>query len=944
MKWNRVRVVRMPRYVALAVSASLLAGCGGGGGGGGTVRVDPPPATLQPPVVLAPRAEYSKHLVATNAAPARVAGLTGAGVRIGVVDSGINRSHPALNPRVVANLNYVSSSNNNLAVDDVQGHGTAVAQIMAGTAFGEWPGGIAPGATMVSARIIQDKSPDDDGSGQGNEITGAIGLKPIHQDLINRGVKIMNNSWGGLYWTNPSATAPIADEYRPFIMGNGGLVVFATGNSGFADPSSMAALPSQPGPNGTLPAADLERGWIAVTAVNPDSPGQLDTGSDGTVYPNACGVAMRYCLAAPGTVIVTGTNNSPTNPDYWRWKGTSFAAPIVSGAAALVWEAFPYFNNDLLRQTLLGTALDIGAPGVDSIFGYGLLDIGKAIKGPGRFDWGDVSVSFSGNSSWSNAIAGAGGLIKNGSGRLDLTGANTYAGATQVLGGTLAATQSLPGNATVGTGAVLDLSAGVRGHLENQGTVITRTTQAHAVAGNYHQTSTARFAFQVGAPLAVTGQALIDGGDAQVIGVASGYTRSARETILTAAGGVTGRFSTLSAGSGVFLEATLGYEPDSIWLKIDRLDVTATASALGFSATSLSGAERVEGAFSAIDNGVVPGTDGVAGGAGFLSAAGLIQSSATAVAAEQTLSSLSGDMHGADTAYAMMAIEGSRHALEARLDARGAQAPEGGWWDRLGGQRASQAQLSIDANGWVLGQDYRVADGLTVGGALAETVGQGFRFDRGDRERNRQVESQVYGQWQLGEGYVLARLSQGQMTRQMHRDIVLGGAAFGVASDYDNRYTTLGVQVGRRLGEGNGGVTPYLGMQSVQMQRSGFSEQGAAGFGLSTLDSSMSATQALAGMRFDRQWWAGAVRLGVSGRLEWQRTLSQSGNDIDARFTAIDAWSPILGEALSRDVAVVGLGIDARHPRMGVLRLGVDARRDGARDWMQSQLSWAMGF
>ena len=107
------------------------------------------------------------------------------------------RNHPALAPRVVANLNYVSSPPNNLAVDDVVGHGTAVSQIMAGTPFGAWPGGIAPGAQIISARIIADKEPTDDGSGQGNEVDGALGLKAIHQDLINRGARIMNNSWGG---------------------------------------------------------------------------------------------------------------------------------------------------------------------------------------------------------------------------------------------------------------------------------------------------------------------------------------------------------------------------------------------------------------------------------------------------------------------------------------------------------------------------------------------------------------------------------------------------------------------------------------------------------------------------------------------------------------------------------------------------------------------------
>jgi len=45
-----------------------------------------------------------------------------------------------------------------------------------------------------------------------------------------------------------------------------------------------------------------------------------------------------------------------------------------------VWQAFPYFNNDLLRQTLLGTAKDLGAPGVDAIFGYGLLDAVSCLR------------------------------------------------------------------------------------------------------------------------------------------------------------------------------------------------------------------------------------------------------------------------------------------------------------------------------------------------------------------------------------------------------------------------------------------------------------------------------------------------------------------------------------------------------------------------------------
>ena len=114
--------------------------------------------------------------------------------------------------------------------------------------------GVAPGAEIVSARIISDEPPEDDGSGEGNEVDGALGLAPIHADLIDRDVRIMNNSWGGLYWTNPAATAEIAAEYRPFIVEHGGLVVFSAGNSGFDDPSDMSALPSQPGTGGSRPA------------------------------------------------------------------------------------------------------------------------------------------------------------------------------------------------------------------------------------------------------------------------------------------------------------------------------------------------------------------------------------------------------------------------------------------------------------------------------------------------------------------------------------------------------------------------------------------------------------------------------------------------------------------------------------------------------------------
>ncbi|WP_233264258.1 S8 family serine peptidase [Lysobacter panacisoli] len=891
-----------------------------------------------------PNPAYSRHLTLTNAAEASRAGITGAGVRIGVVDSGVMGNHPALSPRVVDKLVYVPSPPNNLRVDDVVGHGTAVSQIAAGTPFGAWPGGIAPGAQIVSARILYDKDPEDDGSGQGNSVDGALGMAPIHQDLINRGVRVMNNSWGGLYWTNPAATAPIASEYRPFIVSNDGLVVFATGNEAKANPSSMAALPSQPGPNGTLPAADLERGWLAVTAINPNNINQLDVDRNGAVYANACGVAMRYCLAAVGTVAATGKDDGPTSPTYWSWSGTSLAAPQVSGAAALVWQAFPYFNNDLVRQTLLGTARDIGTPGVDAVFGYGLLDVGKAIRGPARFDWGDVTVNINGaTSTWSNTIFGNGGLIKQGTGTLVLNGSAQYTGATQVLGGTLRIGTGMISPVTIGPAGTLAIgsggsSAGANaGNVVNQGTLLLDSGSS-VITGNYQQSAAARMALMVGARLNVTGQAGL-AGNLHVLGVLPGYVTSAREVFLNA-NSITGTFGSLTAQTGVLLNATPGYSTTQAWLDITRLEVTATAQSLGLSAESVGSAQRVEGAFDAIDSGQLGSG---ASSSSFLGGAGAIQGSPTAAAAERTLSSLSGELHTADSEFALMAIEGNRRALESRVDAL-LDAPAGGAWaDELRSQRA-MSRFDIDANGWMMGQDRRHGDRLTIGAALAETDGYAYHDQRFDRERNRQLEAQVYATYDLGAGYVLGNVAFGHMQRWTQRDVLLGDEAFRLGTDYSQRYASAAVQAGLPLRIGRGRLTPYAGVQSLRLDRDGFSEDGAVGFGLSTDASTMTLSQALFGARWSSQWSAGRSLWSLQGRVEWQRLLSQSGADVDARFTGLDVWSPIVGSALGRDIGVVGFGLGTVLPGGSRLGFDVDARHDQGETWSRAMLNWSTAW
>lgn len=943
----------MVRSVLATALAMALTACGGGGGGGSNVRVDPPPTTPTPPTTPPPTTPppakpqepaFDAHLSVTNARAAQAAGLTGRGVRIGIVDSGVQRNAVALNGRVLANFNYIDPARNNLGVDDVVGHGTAVASLAAGAAVGSWPGGIAPGAQIVSARIISDKPPTDDGSGQGNAFSGPLGVAQVHQDLISYNVKVMNNSWGGLYWTDLPTTAQVAAEYRPFVINHGGLVVFAAGNDGRSEPSSLAALPSQKGVAGTLPAADLERGWLVATAVDPYTPGALAS------YSNACGQAARYCLAAPGSAVYPDANGGSY---YWNY-GTSFAAPLVSGAAALVWQRFPYFNNDLVRQTLLGTAKDIGAPGVDPVFGYGLLDIGRAINGPGRFDWGDVATSVDAGSTgsrWSNDITGSGGLVKQGDGKLVLTGNNGYTGATRVERGILTLQNGgvIRSNVTIlaqpdpdSTG--LQFNGGtprVIGNVVNGGSVfLTTGNTTGTIEGNYTQQPGAQLMIALGAnALQVTGNATINGG-VRVHGFVSGYVpqNGTRQDLIHAAGGLNGTFNTQATSTGLqgltLVSPTYGYDSNNAWLNVIQVSVTAAAS--GLSASAQGAAQRLEGAFAVLD-----GNTGLQGSP-FGAAAGALQwAGGGQQGLADSLQSLSGQAHARAEAATFDSIDMSRRAIAERFD-RVQSTPRlrGTWQSALGeAGQGSFAGNSADSRGWMAGQDLPLGGNGLMGVAFGETRSNGGSSFGGDRGRDRQAQAQLYAGWSQGRGYALAQFGSGQFTRALDRQLLLGAGVYGVSARYGGRFSSASVEGGYRLGRAGASLTPYLGASTTRVDTDAFNELGGFGFGLRGDATRVQRSQMLAGIRGERGWGRWTLR----GHAEWQQRLDGGGADWQASFVGVDAWAPLAGWNAPRSSALIGLALESWWGRNGRLSLGFDQRigGEGAR---QAALRYSTGF
>ncbi len=944
------------RNVLAGSLALALAACGSGSGPKSdpppvTPPVNPPPTT-KPPVVtppVTPQPAFDAHLSLTNTKAAHAMGLTGAGYPIGVIDSGVMRNHPTLAGRVLSNRNYISSTQNNLSVDDVVGHGTTVAQLAAGAPAGQWPGGIAPGAQILSARIIADKAPTDDGSGNGNEVTGALGLAPIHADLIRDGMRIMNNSWGGLYWTRPTVTAEIANEYRPFIRDNDGLVVFATGNESKANPSDMAALPSKVGGSGTYPAADLERGWLAVAALDTANPTAL------AYYSNACGVAKNYCLVAPGTSMFIGHDSTANNLAYFYGSGTSYAAPLVSGAAALVWQAFPYFNNDLVRQTLLGTATDLGEVGPDAVFGYGLLNVGKAVKGPGKADWGDIKVDVNRlglNSVWSNPISGAGGLVKTGSGSLGLSAANTYAGATRIQRGTLALQDggSIRSNVTIDaqsnpSAAALQFMGGtarVVGNVDNGASVIVLSNVGSAtIEGNYLQRAGAQLMVALGAnALQVTGTASLDGG-VTVSGAVNGYVpqNGRRQDLLHAGGGVIGQFATPATGAtGVtLLDAKYGYDANNAWLQLDQVSVTAMASSAGVGLRAMSAAQRVEEAFEVLD------ADAGLQTTAFGSAAASVQGVGGGFSGlAQSLESLSGQAHATATAMTFDSIDMSRRALSSQFAEGGTRTAASGVWMRNLGGGGQGGYLGSDYSvaGWMMGGEAALSGNAVLGFAFGETRANGNGGIAQDRGRDRQTQSQLYAGWQRGDAYVLGQAGFGQYERELDRGLLLGAERAGVHARYSGNFLSSSVEAGYRLGRGSAQLTPYLGADYTRIDGGAFNEQGGYGFGLRADDWSSSRVQALAGLRGQYLW----KRVAFNGYAEWQQALGGNGLSLDASFVGVDAWAPIAGLQPARAGGLFGLSVESWLARNTRLSLGYDQRFGPRGDNRQVSLRLQQAF
>ncbi|HAQ06866.1 MAG TPA: hypothetical protein DCR24_04825, partial [Bacillus bacterium] len=308
---------------------------------------------------------------AVQAERAWKANYTGKNVKVAILDSGIS-PHPDL--KIAGGVSFVSYTN---SFSDDNGHGTHVAGIVGALNNDIGTVGVAPDAQIYAVKVL-----DSRGNGYLSDILSALDW------AITNKMDIVNLSLGSL------EKSPILEYTINKAYNAGTLIVAAGGNSGNKEGT---------GDNVAYPAR--YNSVIAVSAVDQ----QKNRGSF-----SATGNSIEY--SAPGvSILSTYLNNG-----YARLTGTSMATGFVTGNLALLKEIYPTMTNSELREQLKKTAFDLGNPGRDPWFGYGLVQSSQSperIAGKDRFEvavkiaqkgWPSSSTVFiSNNNAFADALSAA---------------------------------------------------------------------------------------------------------------------------------------------------------------------------------------------------------------------------------------------------------------------------------------------------------------------------------------------------------------------------------------------------------------------------------------------------------------------------------------------------------------------------------------------------------
>ncbi|MEU1144280.1 S8 family serine peptidase [Streptomyces sp. NPDC005863] len=275
------------------------------------------------------------------------AGLTGKGVKVAVLDTGVDAGHPDLKDRVAESKSFIPGEE----VADRNGHGTHVASTVGGSGAasdGRKEKGVAPGAALAVGKVL-----GDEGTGSESEIIA--GMEWAAKDVD---AKVVSMSLGSQEASD--GTDPMAAAVNSLSEETGALFVVAAGNTG---------APSAIGSPGAADAA------LTVGAVDSADEAAYFT-SQG---PRAGDHALKPDLSAPGVDILAARSQLTEGEGYYTgMSGTSMATPHVAGVAALLAERHPDWTGAQLKDALMSTSAQLDASAY--VLGAGRVSVPGAVE------------------------------------------------------------------------------------------------------------------------------------------------------------------------------------------------------------------------------------------------------------------------------------------------------------------------------------------------------------------------------------------------------------------------------------------------------------------------------------------------------------------------------------------------------------------------------------
>ncbi len=280
----------------------------------------------------------------------QVAGNTGAGRKVVVLDTGYNYNHPELSSSYLGGKDFVNNDND--PADD-NGHGSHVAGIITADGINPNAKGVAPATGVISGKVL-----DASGSGYFSDVVA------------------------GIYWAvnGPDGVYGTADDF------NADAISLSLGSSapylykGFCD----NAMPDM---TNAFKYATQKNVAVVVAAGNSGNPGVSLPGcisyatTVGAVSSNDqvasfSGRGNAVDITAPGVNIYS----SILGNSYASWSGTSMATPMITGVIALMKNAHPLYTQSQVENKLFGTAKDLGKKGKDPNFGWGRVQANLAVQ------------------------------------------------------------------------------------------------------------------------------------------------------------------------------------------------------------------------------------------------------------------------------------------------------------------------------------------------------------------------------------------------------------------------------------------------------------------------------------------------------------------------------------------------------------------------------------